>query len=244
MIISAVEYLSDIETVASSILASSTIYNLCNTLMLLNNMMNDIIEKQFVVDFFKDQPTGKFLEIGACDGGPNSDDEPFWGLLEKGWNGVYCEPNPMSCTRLINNVMPYGDKVKIFNGAVAPTSGLTDFYLSVDTGGSSSFDPSWMSQQYYYKQTDRQYPIITNTTTVNTLLNLIGWDVDAISIDVEAKPESEFLKMLFNDVDLTKLTRCKLFIIEAVPNVLRDRLLDLGFEMVFSKVHNSIFYKK
>jgi hypothetical protein len=74
-------------------------------------------------------------------------------------------------------------------------------------------------------------------------LNFVGWDVDAISIDVEARPESAFLKMLFNDVDLTKLTKCKLFIIEAVPNVLRDRLIQLGFEMIISKVHNSIFYK-
>jgi len=209
----------------------------------INISMIDIVEKEFVVDFFKNQLTGKFLEIGACDGGPNSDDEPFWGLVQKGWNGVYCEPNPMSCARLIKNVMPYGDKIKIFNGAITPAGGLSDFYLSIDTGGSSSFDSSWMSKQTFYEETHRQYPIITNTITVNTLIDHVGWDVDAISIDIEASPQSEFLKTLFNDVDLSKLIKCKLFIMEAVPDILRDSLLELGFELVISKVHNSIFYR-
>ena len=203
--------------------------------------MTDIIEKHFIVDFFKNQPTGKFLEIGSDDGGPKNEEEPFWGLAEQGWSGVYCEPNPISCAKLIKNVMPYGDKIKVFNGAVTPSSELLNFYLSIDTGGSSSFDPEWMKKQDFYLPEHRQYPIITNTVTLSKLLDFVGWDVDAISIDVEAK--GNYVELMLADIDFTKLFNCKLICIEGGTLELCNKLELHGYKVVQTKCGNFIFSK-
>ena len=203
--------------------------------------MQDISMKQYVIDFFKNKSTGRFLEIGGDDGGPKNDGEPFWGLVEQGWSGVYCEPNPISCAKLIKNLMPHGDKIKIFNGGIAPTTGIKDFYMSIETGGSSSFDPNWMKQQIFYLPEQTQYPIITNTLTLINLLNHVGWDFDAISVDIECK--GDVVTNIFNDIDITKLTNCKLIILEAACPILQNRLMQDGFDMAIREDGNLVFTK-
>jgi len=209
--------------------------------MYINISMQDITMKQYVINFFKNKPTGRFLEIGADDGGPKDDTEPFWSLVEKGWSGVYCEPNPMSCATLIKNVMPYGDKIKIFNGAIAPTTGIKDFYISMETGGSSSFDPNWMQQQDFYLPEHTQFPIITKTLTLSSLLDYVGWDFDAISVDIECKDYE--VEEIFNNIDISKLTNCKLIIMEIGTNVLTTRLIQNGFS-IDKPFKDNLFFTK
>jgi FkbM family methyltransferase len=183
--------------------------------------------KQIVINHFINQPNGKFLEIGSHDGEPTNDSEPCWGLVEKGWSGVYCEPNPMSCAQLMKNVMQFGERIKIINGALGKENGLKTFYVSVDKGMSSSFCKEWMSEQTYHEPNDRQYPIITNTFTIDTLLDTVGYDFDAVSIDIET-PTDVFSNML-NGFDFSKLTNCKLIMLEVAPIWVRDSLVNLGY---------------
>lgn len=197
--------------------------------------------KQYVIDFFKNYPTGRFLEIGADDGGPRTDSEPFWGLIEQGWSGVYCEPNPMACTKLIKHAIPYGDKIKIFNGGIASSAGIKDFFISIETSGSSSFYPNWMQRQHFYLPEHTQFPIITNTLTLSSLLDYTGWDFDAISVDIECK--GNIVEEIFNDIDISKLVNCKLIILEVATTALETLLIQHGFLLDKRYDGNLVFTK-
>jgi len=192
--------------------------------------MTELTIKQFVIDYFSNQSSGRFLEIGANDGEPYNNNEPFWGLVEKNWSGVYCEPNPIACAQLIKNVMPYGDKIKIVNGALDTDTGLKTFYLSVDSKGpSSSFHSDWMAQQTYHKPNDRQYPIITNSFTLENLLDNVGYDFDAMSIDIETNEYQ--LEQMLHDFNFSKLNNCKLIMLEVCSKKITQSLLNLGYSI-------------
>ena len=196
--------------------------------ILIKVYMSELTIKQFVINHFNNQLTGKFLEIGANDGEPHNNDEPFWGLVEKNWSGVYCEPNPIACAQLVKNVMPYGDKIKIVNGALDADAGLKTFYLSVDSKGpSSSFHPEWMKQQTYHKPNDRQYPIITNSFTLENLLDNVGYDFDAMSIDIETYD----IEPILGDFNFSKLNNCKLIMLEVCSKKITQSLLNLGYSI-------------
>ena len=192
--------------------------------------MTELTIKQFVIDYFSNQSSGRFLEIGANDGEPYNNNEPFWRLVEKNWSGVYCEPNPIACSQLIKNVMPYGDKIKIVNGALSTDVGLKTFYVSVDSKGpSSSLHPEWMAQQTYHKPNDRQYPIITNSFTLENLLDNVGYDFDAMSIDIETNEYQ--LEQMLHDFNFSKLNNCKLIMLEVCSKKLTQSLLNLGYSI-------------
>ena len=192
--------------------------------------MTELTIKQFVIDYFSNQSSGRFLEIGANDGEPYNNNEPFWGLVEKNWSGVYCEPNPIACSQLIKNVMPYGDKIKIVNGALSTDVGLKTFYVSVDSKGpSSSLHSEWMAQQTYHKPNDRQYPIITNSFTLENLLDSVGYDFDAMSIDIETNEYQ--LEQMLHDFNFSKLNNCKLIMLEVCSKKITQSLLNLGYSI-------------
>ena len=89
-------------------------------------------EEEIVREFFKDQPHGRFLELGAHTGEPRHESEPCWNLLAKGWDGYYCEPNPFNCTKLIRNTWPYRNQIRIFNGAVTGINRFDALYIALD----------------------------------------------------------------------------------------------------------------
>jgi FkbM family methyltransferase len=200
--------------------------------------MSELTIKQFVINYFSNQLTGRFLEIGANDGEPDNNNEPFWGLVEKNWSGVYCEPNPIACAQLLKNVMPYGDRIKIVNGALSTDVGLKTFYVSVDSKGpSSSIHLEWMQQQTYHKPNDRQYPIITNSFTLENLLDNVGYDFDAMSIDIETN-EYHLEQMLY-DFNFSKLNNCKLIMLEVCSKKITQSLLNLGYSINTTLPNNS-----
>ena len=201
----------------------------------------EIIEKYFIQDFFKDQPTGRFLEIGARDGEPDMDSEPMWTLVEKGWSGVYCEPNPISCASLIENILPYKDKIQIFNGAISlpdSPSRLEDFHICLDIPSISSFDVDWQEQitkgDYWLEHfshlkldTNRQISIITNTVTFQTLIDKVGNDFDCISIDIETRLDK--VEELIMSIDWGQFKNCKLLCLEINGNKCLGHLEKFGF---------------
>jgi hypothetical protein len=217
----------------------------------------EIIEKYFIQDFFKDQPTGRFLEIGAKDGEPDMDSEPMWTLVEKGWSGVYCEPNPISCASLIENILPYKDKIQIFNGAISlPESPgrLEDFHLCFDIPSISSFDVDWQEQttkgDYWLEHfphlkldTNRQISIITNTVTFQTLIDKVGNDFDCISIDIETGLDK--VEELIMSIDWGQFKNCKLLCLETSGNKYLAHLEKFGFTShLVTKNNNIICLKK
>ena len=216
-----------------------------------------IIEKYFIQDFFKDQPTGRFLEIGACNGDTNEDSEPMWTLVEKGWSGVYCEPNPISCASLIENIFPYKDKIQIFNGAISlpnSPSGLEDFHLCLDIPSISSFSLDWpecLTKSEHWLEhfsnlkiyPDKQISIITNTVSFQTLIDKVGNDFDCISIDIEANLTN--VEELIMSIDWGQFKNCKLLCLEIGGGRYGAYLEKFGFiSQIKTKNHNIICLKQ
>lgn len=147
--------------------------------------------KQIVSDFFGNH-VGKFLEIGANELNLNSDGEPCSHLLEKGWYGLYCEPNPFSLVNLIRQTKDYN--VDILCAAVNNKTGIRDFRASKSHAYLSSMDSDWMDLTLNHmpeglKNIPRNdYDIYVNTITPSEIFQKFGYDFDCISIDVELPP--------------------------------------------------------
>jgi len=189
-------------------------------------------EKLVVEEFFESLPKGRFLEIGANDGVPQTTDEPVWGLKEKGWSGVYVEPNPASCANLIKNIGPHRPDIKIVNCAITVESGLKTFYSATakfGSTGTSSFRKHWLPllPEWLQDRVDFIKPIITNTITFDQLLDHMGTDFDFLSIDVEmtALEVDAFIQTL----NFARLEQCKMIMIECITDASVKYLKTFGY---------------
>jgi len=211
--------------------------------------INFMQEKYVVLEFFENLPVGRFLEIGANDGVPTSDDEPVWGLKEKGWAGVYCEPNPSSCAKLIKNIGPDRPDIEIVNCAITIDSGLKTFYSvssknNNTTVGTSSFRSHWIPllPKILQDRVDFIKPIITNTITFNQLLDEVGSDFDFVSIDVEnlAEENDEFIQ----SIDFARLENCKMIMIESITEKSIKYIESFGYSLYKSNkyMHSDFNY--
>jgi FkbM family methyltransferase len=160
-------------------------------------------------DTFKDFK-GKFLGIGAHIGND-------WSLplLDQGWTGVYCEPDPFACAELIKNTEKYQSQISIVNSAVMATSGLRQFYLSLNSSFLSSMRSDWMEKllsikyNKHWDQNPRKLSITTNAISFQELLNYVGKDFDLIVIDTEGS-DAEIIA----SIDWKQLTNCKMICFE------------------------------
>jgi FkbM family methyltransferase len=168
------------------------------------NIFDKILEESF-----KDVQ-GRFLGIGAHNG--NDWSIP---LLNQGWTGVYCEPNPFSCSELVRNTEKYRNQVTIVNAAVMENTGLRPFYLSLNSSFLSSMRPDWLEKLLaidYNKHWDtnpKKVSILTNTISFQDLLDYIGKDFDLVVIDTEGS-DAEIIA----SIDWSQLTNCKIFCFE------------------------------
>jgi len=143
-----------------------------------NDIFNNIL-----ADHFKNVK-GKFLGIGAHIG-------LDWGfpLLEQGWQGVYCEPDPFNCSKLLENIEKYSNQVKVVNSAITPTGGVMPFYSSYNSSFLSSLDPDHLQTAISYNSSwdsnPKVIPFLTNTLSFQNLINYVGKDFDLIVIDAE-----------------------------------------------------------
>jgi len=147
--------------------------------------------KKIVSDFFGNY-VGKFLEIGANELNITADREPCSHLLEKGWYGLYCEPNPFSLVNLIPQTKQYN--ADILCAAVNYKTGISKFKASKSHAYLSSMDSNYMDNILNYmpdgiKNIPRDdHDIYVNTITPSEIFDKFGYDFDCISIDVELPP--------------------------------------------------------
>jgi len=167
----------------------------------------DIFDK-ILAKSFKDFK-GRFLGIGAHFGND-------WSLplLDRGWTGVYCEPDPFACVELIKNTEKYQNQIRIVNSAVMDTSGLTTFYLSLNSSFLSSMHSDWLETALSYNnnqwdQNPKKVSILTNAISFQELINYIGKDFDLIVIDTEG-----FDVEIAMSVDWSQFTKCTLISLE------------------------------
>ena len=197
-------------------------------------------EEEFVREFFKDQPTGRFLELGAQDGAPERHNEPCWNLLVKGWHGYYCEPNPISRGQLIRNTWPYRHRTIILNTTVRGTDTLDLFYMDLghDYSSASSLHLDWMSEQPFGSG---QTPYIINVHSIgfSKLIQCVGYDFDFISIDIEGSDDE-----VIDSIDWNIFTNLKLICTENPKQNSLERLSQAGFVPLGITRASNVFFIK
>jgi FkbM family methyltransferase len=184
-------------------------------------------ESEYVSYFFKDTPNGRFLEIGSNDGEPDNPAEPCWPLVKMGWSGVYCEPNPNACSKLLKNIKPFKDII-VVNSAIDVANGLRTFYMSDEYPMCASFNEDWLHQQTFVDSSINQYSIVTNTTTLTELINYTGSNFDCVSIDIECY-WAAYEEIIIKNFDWARLSKCKLVITEQVSSFIKDYFESLGY---------------
>lgn len=119
---------------------------------------------------------GRFLDIGAYDGKTFS---ATLALAEKGWTGVYVEPDPCIIPLLKENMRDFHSE--IVECAIGTTSGVLPFYSSRgDMVGtlSKSHKQKWSTAVDF---TEISVPVLT----LDELAQKVGTDFDFINLDVE-----------------------------------------------------------
>lgn len=156
-------------------------------------------EKEFFENHFKGR-IGNFLEIGAFDGIRSSH---TISLLEKGWKGVYVEPNPKNFIALIDN---YKDnpKVQLVHAAVHYTSGLFDFWDD-DGGEVSSLELDFVKKRAASHWNTKYVKYKIATITMKQLLETFPYKFDLVIIDTEGISELLFKEFLLEDVFKTEV---------------------------------------
>jgi FkbM family methyltransferase len=186
------------------------------------------VDDALVSDFFKSQPTGKFLSIGAANG-----IDQTWALLHKGWSGVYCEPDPVALTSvdghgLLRATKDFSDRVMVVNAAIAATSGVCQFYINHTIALSTT--------KLHLSDTSSR-PIIINSLGVNQLLDYVGEDFDYVQIDAEGADHE-----IITAIDwATRLPICKLLGVELGIELWRQLWEQGRYAMSSVTEHNTYF---
>lgn len=122
--------------------------------------------------------TGTFLDIGAHDGKTFSATRA---LAERGWSGVYVEPDPGVLPALYSNTAQFGSRMQVLPVAIGTTDGKLPFYSSKgDMVGS-------LAKCHIDKWSEiRDFELVdVNVVTLKTLASSRGTKFDFINLDVE-----------------------------------------------------------
>lgn len=119
----------------------------------------------------------RFLDIGAYDGETFSSTKA---LAEKGWTGVYIEPNPSVLPKLQSVAEKFHSQV--LPVAIGNQSGVLPFYANPDMV--SSLDKTHI--EVWERNNGMTFDTIdVNVLTVQDLADTIGTEFDFLNLDVE-----------------------------------------------------------
>jgi len=120
--------------------------------------------------------SGRFLDIGAFDGKTFSS---TYALAEKGWTGVYVEPDPYIIPLLQHNIRDFRSVIAPY--AIGIVSGIQPFYATNgDMVGtlSKAHVKKWENNVEFHE-------IFVPVLTLAELVEKVGMDFDFINLDVE-----------------------------------------------------------
>ena len=149
------------------------------------------LEETYILNALKMLPTGRFLDIGAHAGKTFSSTRA---LAERGWSGVYVEPDPAVLPALYENIKQFGDKVEVVPAAIGKENGRMPFYSSRgDMVGS-------LVKSHVDKWSDiRPFDMAeVDVVTIDTLGRTKGTHFDFINLDVEGLNWDVFMQFNWN----------------------------------------------
>lgn len=134
-------------------------------------------EELFILEYFKGQSTGKFIDIGAYDVFKFSN---VRGLYERGWSGILVEPSPENYKSIANH---YADdpRIEVLDCAIGVTGGQIDFYSCQDAVSTSDIEHKnkWEAAGVPYTK------IKVMQVNVIDFMNQYCKGVDFLTIDTE-----------------------------------------------------------
>lgn len=170
----------------------------------------------------------RFLDIGAYDGETFSSTRA---LVNKGWSGVYVEPNP-NLTQKLREVASLTNS-EVLPIAVGTACGNMTFYNSDDMVSSLNKDhvDLWSRNNGVVFE-----PITVEVVDIQTLANRIGYNYDFLNLDVEGLnwetfQQFDFSKWKFNTVCIEY---------ENKLNEIRVHLERYGFNLVYISTENIV----
>lgn len=167
------------------------------------------------------------IDIGALDGITNSNSRFF---LEKGWNGILFEPNPISFYKLYQNSKPFlnSNKLQIYNVAISNDKGINGFEIVTR--------PNFHGHSNLNEKSN--YNVITLPLSF-----FVKNDKKVGIIDIDAEGhDTKILNHIINDTNI----RSELILIEsATKKDFQDQSLILKkeYEMLVKIKYNSIWKK-
>ncbi|MCK4934666.1 MAG: FkbM family methyltransferase [Simkaniaceae bacterium] len=164
-------------------------------------------DKYVYETFFKDQPSGTFVEIGAYDGIILSN--TYFFEKELGWKGLCIEPNPYRFQDLLQNRNCYS-----VEGAIGKKRGSLEFCCikggpEMLSGLVSEYDPrhvQWINREVRAARAKKEFFPVEVYPLVDLLLEIQINHVDFLSLDTEGG-ELLILKAIdFNRVSIDVIT--------------------------------------
>lgn len=186
-------------------------------------------EETFILEYFKDKATGKFIDIGAYD--------PFKfsnvrALYEKGWKGVLVEPAPENYKAIADHYKDDKDII-VLNYAVGTTAGEINFYSCQDAVSTSDIDHKnkWEAAGVPYQQ------IKVNQVNVVDFMNEYCKDIDFLTIDTEATNVELFRAIpgwVFEQINMICIEH------DLYYDEISQRLEEYGFKTIHLNAENII----
>ena len=132
------------------------------------------LEEKYILEHARGS---RFLDIGAYDGETLSSTKA---LVEKGWTGVYVEPNPLVLPKLYEYAK--GSQNQVLPVAIGKTCEKLTFYANGDMVGSldKKHTDMWSKNNAMTFE-----PVLVDVVDVDTLGQQIGYDFDFLNLDVE-----------------------------------------------------------
>jgi hypothetical protein len=183
------------------------------------------LDDVLVNNFFSDTRPRKFLNIGSANGLDQTH-----ALLTKGWSGVYCDPDPRALVGLLDQTAQYKDRVILINSAITEHGGLCRFYLNELVGLSTTCEHLSVGQARHH---------VTNSLTLDQLLDFVGEDFDYVQFDIEGIDDA----VVKNINWATRLPSCKMIGIETGLAVW-EQLWDQGQYVISDVTEHNVYYKR
>lgn len=197
-------------------------------------------EEQVILDYFKNQSQGTFLDVGANDGITLSNTRA---LFEKGWLGVLVEPSPTAFTKLAK--LYEGTLNELFNAAVVDLDieeiELLDSNEHLGKGDTSLLSTVVPSEVERWGKTQIFTPIKVKASTIKKIIEKSSIKTfDFISIDCEGL-DLVILKELLPYIQDTKLICIEFNNKPSVKNEILSLLPE--FKLIHQNYENLILAK-
>jgi FkbM family methyltransferase len=189
-------------------------------------------EEQHILEYFKDRPVGKFIDIGAYDAFKFSNTRA---LYEKGWSGILVEPSPENF-RGLHDLYLHEQRIELFNFAIGTENAEINFHVCEDAVSTSdtAHRDKWAAAGVPYQT------IKIPQVSAEEFLYRYYRDVNFISIDTEATNMNIFRVIpdaIFEQIDLFCIEH------DGCSQEVIDRLHYFGFAELYFNAENILLGK-